>query len=294
MGLPNAGKSTLVNRLVGRKVAGVSAKPQTTRRAILGVRNEPACQMIFVDTPGLGAAQGRLGGAMAKVASAHGRDADVTLYVVDASAPESAASVTRNAGHREKPTLLILNKIDRVPKPDLLPLMASLGGAAAFVETVPVCASTGDGIPLLLDLVRARLPEGPRWYAEDPAVEGTPDASLVQEVVQEAIFARLRQEVPYGCAVLVERVERDGALLRAEAAVLVERDAHKGIVIGRGGSMLKDIGTAARVELEKLSGGKVFLGLRVKVEEDWRNREAVLRDLGYVGRELAGGDGGDV
>jgi len=281
LGVPNVGKSTLVNILTGHKVSGVSSKPQTTRRRILGVRTEPGCQIIFVDTPGYCESRNRLGELMGRTVMSAARESDIILYVVDAVKPESEEGLTKLLGRTKVPVLLVVNKIDLVPKPELLPLLERLNGLLTFKELVPISALHADGTSLLLDLIRQQLPEGPTWYDGGSAAP-VADPALVQEVIQEKLFAQLHQEVPYGCAVLVEQVEREESLLRVEAMIVTERESHKPILIGGGGSRLKTIGTQARLELERLLGVKVFLKLWVKVEEDWRNREAVLADLGYV------------
>ncbi len=282
LGVPNAGKSTLVNALTGRKVAGVSSKAQTTRRKILGIRDEPGFQMVFVDTPGFGEVQHKLGEMMSRNALAAAKEADVVVYVVDATRPEPGSALKKLLAGNTKPALLVLNKADAVPKPALLPLLERFAPMAAFAELVPVSALTGDGVDLLLGLIRSRLPEGPRWYDATAAERVAPVAGLVQEVVQEKLFERMHQEIPYGCAVQVESLEQDGGLLRIEAVILAERESHKPILIGAGGAMVKAVGTEARLELEKALGTKVFLALRVKVEEGWRDRDAVLADLGYA------------
>jgi len=282
LGVPNAGKSTLVNALTGRKVAGVSSKAQTTRRRILGIRDEPGCQMVFVDTPGFGAVEHKLGEMMSTTALAAAKDADVVLYVLDATRPESGAAMKKLLAGNTHPALLIVNKVDAVPKPALLPLLERFGKMSEFKELVPVSALTQDGVDLVLKLVRDLLPEGPRWYDETSTERVSPVTGLVQEIIQEKLFERMHQEIPYGCAVQVENVEQDGGLLRIDAVILAERESHKPLLIGARGSMIKEVGTEARLELEKVLGKKVYLALRVKVEEGWRDRDAVLADLGYA------------
>jgi len=285
LGLPNVGKSTLVNALTGHKVAGVSSKPQTTRRRILGIRTEPGCQMVFVDTPGLAKAEGTLGEFMGRTAVSSARDADVILYVVDARNPEDDSRLRQVLSDPKAPVLLILNKVDVVPKAELLPVMEQYGKDGRYAEIVPISARAGDGVDLVRRLVRDRLPYGPKWFetvGEGPKV---PEPPLVQEIVQEHLFRRVHQEVPYGCGVLVESIREDRGLVRIQAMILVERDSHKGIVIGAKGSMLKTVGTESRLELEALSGYRVFLGLQVKVEPDWRNRISILGDMGYKSEE---------
>ena len=284
LGVPNAGKSTLVNALTGRKVAGVSSKAQTTRRRILGIRDEPGYQFVFVDTPGFGEGQQKLGELMTRTATVAAREADVILYVIDATRPESGNAMKRLLKGNTHPAILVVNKSDAVPKPALLPLMERYGTFSEFREIVPLSALREDGTAMLLGLVRALLPVGPRWYDAASALRAEPESALVQEVIQERMFERLHQEIPYGCAAQVESMEREGNLLRIEAVILVERNSHKPIMIGAGGSMIKQVGTEARLELERTLGCKVYLSLRVKVEEDWRDREAVLSDLGYTAK----------
>jgi GTP-binding protein Era len=288
LGLPNAGKSTLVNALVGRTVSGVSSKPQTTRRRVLGVRTEPDAQFVFVDTPGLAGGGNALADFMAKSAHATAREADVVLYVSDAARPERPDEAVRRLSGARGRVILVLNKVDVVDKPLLLPAMRRFHETGRFEEIVPISALTGDGVDRLLALVRARLPEHPPWYPEEAGAGGArpvPEPSLVQDLIQAQLFERVHQEVPYSCGVAVRSVEEDGALVRIEADILVERKGHKPIVIGSGGSMLKEVGTAARRQLEALLGRKVFLRLWVKVEPDWRNRPAILADLGYGGAD---------
>lgn len=288
LGVPNVGKSTLVNRLVGRKVSGVSSRPQTTRRRIMGVRTEPSCQMVFMDTPGYAPPQGMLGEHMNRTAVGAAREADVILMVVEAGRTETSEGLEPLVRGKASPIFLVINKIDLVPKPSLLPILEKIGKSSTeYAEIVPVSALQDDGIVLLLDLIRKRLPEGPAWFDGETTANRTDEiGALVQEVVQEKLFSRTHQEIPYNSAVQVETVEEDGGMLRVEGAILVEKDGHKGIVIGEGGRMIKAIGTDARQELEKMLGRKLFLGLRVKVEKGWRDREAVLADLGYISPKI--------
>ena len=283
LGAPNAGKSSLVNLFCGRKVSGVSSKPQTTRRRVLGVRTDDSSQVVFVDTPGFGPTDRRLGDFMDQAARAAARETDVILYVVDAARPESGDQLRTLLRGVRTPALLALNKADLVPKPALLPLLEKFSGLGTFAELVPVSAAERDGTENLLALIRERLPEGkPAYGPESGPADDRTVRELVQEVVQEKLFDRVHQEIPYGCAVLVEEVVREGRLLRVSAVVITERESHKPILIGKGGEMLRAVGTRARRELERLLGGKVFLKLWVKVEEDWRDRESVLSDLGYA------------
>jgi GTP-binding protein Era len=181
-----------------------------------------------------------------------------------------------------------------VPKPSLLPILERLTGEGLWAEVVPVSALSNDGVDLVRGLVRARLPEGPVWFEEEPADSAAPDHGFIQEVIQESLFARLKQEIPYSCAVQVETVEVEGGLIRIEAAILAERESHKPILVGAGGAMVKAVGTEARQALEKAFGKKVYLSLRVRVVEDWRNRESILADLGYAAGDRDRDRGGGV
>ena len=282
LGVPNVGKSTLVNALVGRKVAAVSPRPQTTRRTIMGVRDEPGCQIVFVDTPGLARPENRLGKMMVESAAQTARTADLVLYVMDASHPEESPEANRILRDTNIPIILVLNKVDLVPKPSLLPQLERLWASGRYLDIVPAAASKRDGTDILLKLVRQRIPEGPRWYGEKEKADAMPQSVLIQEIIQEKVFVHTKQEVPYSCGVMVEGIEREGALVRVIAAIIVEREAHKPILIGKGGRMISLIGTEARVDLQEMFGAHVYLDLRVKVEEDWREREAVLSDMGYL------------
>jgi len=279
LGPPNVGKSSLVNRLTGKKVSGVSPRPQTTRRRLLGIRTEETCQMVFVDTPGYSKSNNMLGEMMNRAATATAGGSDLVLYLVDAAAPEDGTTLKALLKGLQAPVFLVINKVDIVDKPSLLPMMEKFGAMADFKHLVPISALRSDGTDLLADLIRECLPPGPKWF--EGGNESMDISVIIQEIVQEKLFSQVRQEVPYGCAVRVETTERSPALLRIEAVIIAERESHKGIIIGKGAQRLKSIGTAARMELEKALGCHIFLGLRVKVEEDWRNRESLLTGLGY-------------
>lgn len=281
VGRPNAGKSTLVNRLVGEKVAIVSDKPQTTRKRILGVARRPGVEMALVDTPGIHRPEHRMNAAMVRDASDALRTADLVLLVVDASAEGREGHVLELLARTGTPAILALNKIDLVAKQRLLPMIADFASRHAFREIVPISAKTGDGVDRLADLLAANLPERPAAYPED-FLSATPEAEWAAEVIREKLLERTRQELPFASTVVVERMTRDEErdLTVIYASIVVEREGQKGIVIGRGGSMIREIGTAARAELEETSGGKYFLDLNVKVQTDWRDDERFLASLG--------------
>jgi GTP-binding protein Era len=283
VGRPNAGKSTLINRLVGTKVAIVSDKPQTTRTRILGVKTGAAGQVVYVDTPGIHKPVHRMNARMVEAAVATFREVDVLVWVLDASEPigPGVRFLGGLIAKASPPVLLALNKIDRVAKPALLPLIDQVRRARDFADIVPISALTGDGVGLLERAILAQLPEGDALYPEDYLTD-QPERTYVAEVVREKLLHHLRDELPYTTAVLVEQFEEpDGqGLMRVACLVLVEAASQKGIVIGREGSMLKRVGREARLELERFFGCRLFLELHVKVRADWRDDERVLDELG--------------
>ena len=295
VGRPNVGKSTLLNQLVGSKVAIVSDRPQTTRTAIRGVRTTPDNQIVFVDTPGIHKPRTPLGERTNERAVATLGEVDVVCLVVEADAPIGAGDrfVAGLVHQVPTPKLLVVNKIDRAGKPAIVEHLAiaarDLGDFDAYL---PLSARTGDGIAALLGEIESRLPEGPRYYPEGTVTE-QPETFVAAELVREKLLAIARDELPHSISVSVEELEdipdadavadaddRD-AILRLRADISVERDSQKGIVIGRGGRVLKDAGTAARQELEALLGVRVYLETRVRVERDWQRRAHALDRLGY-------------
>jgi len=283
VGRPNVGKSTLLNALVGTKVAIVTPKPQTTRNRIVGIRTLPEAQIAFLDTPGLHEARSLLNRRMVDVAQQTLGEADVVLFVVDAVAGVSPADrelATRLAGLRAT-TIAVLNKRDRVRPPALLPTMAALGECLPGRDVFPASARTGEQVDTVLAAVVAALPVGPRRYPEDEYTTET-ERFLVQETIREQLFLQTEEEVPYGTAVeveeFVEQPERNLLVLRA--TIVVDRPSHKGIVIGTEGRRLREIGRRARLELERLFGVRVFLELFVRVEAGWARNPRRLRELG--------------
>ncbi|MGH9411448.1 MAG: GTPase Era [Vicinamibacterales bacterium] len=295
VGRPNAGKSTLLNRMVGEKIAIVSDKPQTTRTRILGVKNygvaprndageTEAGQIVFVDTPGIHRPLHRMNVRMVDAAVDTLREVDAVLFVHDASSATGHGDeyVTRLLAKVAVPVVLVLNKIDLVAKPRLLPLIDRLQAWREFAAIVPVSAATGDGVAALERELLVRLPEGPPLYPEDFLTD-QPERVLAAETVREKVLQHTRDELPFSTAVVVDQFEepdRPGGLLRLFCTILVEQESQKPIVIGRAGSMIKQIGTEARQDLERFFECKVYLDLRVKVKADWRDDERVLDDLG--------------
>jgi GTP-binding protein Era len=280
VGRPNVGKSTLVNRLVGEKVAIVSDKPQTTRRRILGIARRPGAEIALVDTPGIHRPDHRMNAAMLRDATDALSTADLVLLVVDAAEGGREGRVLDVLARAGRPTILTLNKIDLLAKERLLPMIADFASQYPFLEIVPISAKTGDGVERLADLLAASLPEGEAAYPED-FLSSTSEAEWAAEVIREKLLERTRQELPFASAVVVERMthdeERDVTVVYA--SIVVEKEGQKGIVIGRAGSMIREIGKAAREELEQRSGGKWFLDLNVKVRADWRDDERFLATL---------------
>jgi GTP-binding protein Era len=283
VGRPNAGKSTLLNRLVGQKVAIVSDKPQTTRTRILGVRTSERGQIVFIDTPGIHRPLHRLNVRMVDVAVQSISQADVVCAVADATEAVGGGDqyLATLLGRGTAPTVLALNKIDRVPKPALLPLIEQWSRLARFEDLVPVSALTGENEEALVQALFRHLPEGEALYPDDYLTD-QPERAYVAEIVREKVLRHTREELPFTSAVLVDRFEEagSGGLLRLYCTILVERESQKPIVIGRGGAMIKRIGTEAREELERFFGAKVYLDLRVKTRAGWREDPRMLDEIG--------------
>jgi GTP-binding protein Era len=288
VGRPNAGKSTLLNKLVGEKVAIVTHKPQTTRHRIQGIVNvkprkdRPAAQIVFVDTPGIHKPDSQLGKRMMQEVHDALENRDVIILIVDASAKfgtgdQFALDLVKRA---KSPTILLLNKIDLVEKSKLLPLIDSYRQLHDFDEVIPISARKGQGTEELLDSVAKRLPRGPKYFAGDEITD-QPMRVLAAEIIREKVLMHLGEEVPYASAVVVEKYEEQPKLVRISAAICVEREGQKAIVIGKGGAMLKKIGSSARFELEKLTGTKVFLELFVKVVAEWRSSKRFVDELDW-------------
>jgi GTPase len=284
IGRPNSGKSTLLNRLVGEKLAIVSARPQTTRNRITGIRNLPSAQVIFIDTPGLHAPTGKLGAFMRQTVERALEDVDLVCVIADVTErkhpdPELLGMLREHRGA----AYCVLNKIDRLrAKAPLLPLIEAWRGAGRFREMIPVSALNGTNCDRLLTLIVEALPEHPPFFPAD-ATSDQPETFYVAEVIREKIFSLTHEEVPYAAAVrveeLVERTTPEALYIRA--SIFVERDSQKGILIGQAGSMLKRIGTAARRDLESFFGIKVFLALTVQVRRQWRKDDRALREFGF-------------
>jgi GTP-binding protein Era len=287
IGRPNAGKSTLVNRLVGQKVAIVSDKPQTTRNRILAVYNRPEAQVVLFDTPGIHKPMHALNRRMVETATRSIGQGDLVLWLFDVAEPfgpgdRYVADLVRKS---RLPVVLGLNKIDLLPdKKRLLPLIDSFRGLVEFAEIVPFSARTGENVDRLAGALVPHLPQGEKLYPDDFLTD-QPERFFVAEMVRERILHHTREEIPYTTGVVIQSFKEDGDLVRIEAVVLVERENQKGILIGRGGQMLKTIGTEARREIEGFLGAKVYLGLFVKVKERWRDDLGVLQEMGLDDRQ---------
>jgi len=284
VGRPNVGKSTLVNALVGEKVAITSARPQTTRNTIRGVLTLPEreAQLVLVDTPGIHKPRTALGARLNTLVYGSLAEADAVLFVLDARQPVGPgdrliAERLKNAG---SPVIVAVNKVDIADKNDVLVQLAE-AGEWDFAAYVPISAKTGDGLDRLTDELVELLQPGPFFFPPD-ATSDQPDRQLAGEIVREKYLARLREELPHSLAVVVDEMDtQDNGVLRIEATVYVERDSQKGMVIGKGGVTVRDVGTEARADLESIFGAKVYLDLRVRVEKDWQRKDELLDRLGF-------------
>jgi len=282
VGQPNVGKSTLLNPLIGQKISITSRKPQTTRHRVTGILTTPACQFVFVDTPGF---QTRHAGALNRVMNRNVTqtlaDVDVIICVVEAGRCGAADRGIFKLLPRERPVLLAINKIDRLAdKSKLLPFIARMAEEFAFAEIVPVSATSGDGTDLLLKAAAQYLPVAAAVFGEDEITDRS-ERFLAAELLREKLFRNLGEELPYGIAVEIERFEQEGNLRRIFAAIIVDKAAHKSMVIGKGGEKLKTMSSDARRDMEQLFGGKVYLETWVKVKGGWADDERALKSLGY-------------
>ena len=284
IGRPNSGKSTLLNALIGQKVSIVSSKPQTTRHRIAGITTEDRGQIVFLDTPGIHKPAYSMNRRMLHVVYGGLRDVDLVLLVVDASisfgsGENFALEIVKKA---QAPSFLLLNKIDKIAKPTLLPAMQRYGNSYDFLEIIPISAKSGENLDLLLDRIYHHLPEGQPLY-EAKMVTDRSERFLAAEFIREKLLEKVREELPYVCAVLIKTFDEsrraNNNLIVIEAEILVEKRSQQGIVLGAGASQLRDLGISARKDLEQLLGCKVYLGLRVKTERNWRNNDSILDEL---------------
>lgn len=283
IGRPNAGKSTLLNQLIGEKIAITSDKPQTTRNRITGVLTSEDWQLVFVDTPGIHKPHDKLGDNMVRLAMNTLEEVDVIYYLVDATVPfgKGEAFLLDKLAAVKTPIFLILNKVDRIEKTKLLPLIDFYRSKMNWQEIIPLSALTGENVQ---DLIQATLPyltEGPRYYPPDAFTDQS-ERVLIAELIREKVLLMTKDEVPHSVAVNVELMEpRSDKLIYIAATIYVERDSQKAIIIGKKGEMLKNIGSLARPEIEKMLEAKIYLELLVKAKADWRNKDKFLREMGY-------------
>jgi len=282
IGRPNVGKSTLLNSILGEKIAIVTPKPQTTRNRIMGIKTYPDAQIIFIDTPGIHKPRHRLGETMVKTALEALGEVDIVLLMVEPREPEkNDLSIIEQLGNVRASVFLVINKIDTVRKKEILPLIARFRDIYPFRHIIPVSAMKKDGIELLLEKVRITLPLGPKYYPDD-IVTDQMERFMASEIIREKIMHATEQELPYSVAVEVIRwEERSDGMIMISSNIYVERDSQKAIIIGKGGSLLKTIGSAARLDIENLLNAKVFIELWVKVQKNWRNDLRLLKELGY-------------
>ena len=287
VGRPNVGKSTLMNRLIGQKVAITSAKPQTTRNKISGIYTEDDMQVVFVDTPGIFKSRSDLDEYMDKASLSSLKDVDLVMFMVDAKeAGKGEEYVAGLLKDLDIPVFLVINKIDQVHPNDLLPIIDSYQAVGKFAEFLPISARQGNGVDDLLKTLKDYLPEGPQYYASDEITD-RPEYFVVAEMIREQILRLTDQEVPHSTAVWVDQMnQRINGKLQIDATIFVEKDGQKRIIIGQRGSMIKQIGMRSRKEIENLLGEKVNLKLWVKVRRDWRQDPAFLKSIGYDKKEL--------
>lgn len=283
VGRPNVGKSTLLNRIVGQKIAIMSDKAQTTRNKVQGILTTKSDQIVFIDTPGIHKPKHRLGDFMVKTAMSTFNEVDVVLFLVNVTEKRGPGDnfIIDKLKTVESPVFLVLNKIDQIHPDELLPIIEDYNSQMTFAEIVPISAIEGNNVDRLMETIRTYIPEGPQFYPEDQ-VSDHPEYFIVSELIREKVLERTREEVPHSIAVVVESMQReDDEKVVVNATIIVERKSQKGIIIGKQGKMLKDIGMNARKDIERLLGDKIYLDLWVKVQNDWRDKQQHLNDYGY-------------
>ena len=282
IGRPNVGKSTLMNYLIGQKIAITSNKPQTTRNRIQTVLTTDEGQIVFVDTPGIHKAKNKLGEYMVNVAEKTLNEVDVVLWLVEPTTFIGAGEqhIAKQLQRVNTPVILVINKVDSVKREEILPAIAAYKDIYDFADIVPVSARSGDNTDELLRVIMKYLPYGPQFYDED-TVTDQPERQIVAELIREKALHSLQDEIPHGIAVAIDRMKMQNKVMHIDATIICERDSHKGIIIGKQGSMLKKIGSTARYEIERMLDCKVNLKLWVKVKKDWRDSEFLMKNFGY-------------
>lgn len=285
VGKPNVGKSTILNKLVGQKIAIISPKPQTTRNKILGILHGDGYQAVFLDTPGFHKPKTKLGENMVKAVNEAIGDVDLVMLVVEPTAEIAPAEQAIIDKLGDIPSILVINKTDTVKKDELLNVIALYSQKHSFCDIVPVSARTGENLDELKSVIEQNLSEGPMYYPED-MVTDQQEKEIVAELIREKMLKCLRDEIPHGTAVEIVKMKYTpsdkGDMYNISANIFCEKNSHKGIIIGKGGKTLKDIGTAARIDCEKMLDAKVYLELWVKVKEDWRNSNNLMKELGIL------------
>lgn len=285
IGRPNVGKSTFLNRVIGQKIAIMSDKPQTTRNKVQGVLTTTNSQMIFIDTPGIHKPKHKLGDFMLKVAKNTLREVDVIMFMVNAEQKLGKGDefILEMLAGNSTPVFLVINKIDQIHPDELLGIIESYKERYEFAEIIPISALQGNNVESLLDTLPKYLPEGPQYYPADQVTDH-PERFIISELIREKVLHLTREEIPHSIAVVIDKIRRDeenNDKIHVAATIMVERDSQKGIVIGKRGALLKEVGTRARKDIEMLLGSKVYLELWVKVQKDWRNKSTHLRDFGF-------------
>lgn len=284
IGRPNVGKSTFMNRVIGQKIAIMSDKAQTTRNKIQGVYTDQQKQIIFIDTPGIHKPKHKLGDFMVKIAENALDEVDAIMFMINAEEGYGRGDqfIIDRLQSVRKPVFLIINKIDLVHPDQLLPMIEQYRNAYSFEEIIPISALEGNNVGHLMDVLTEHLPEGPQYYPEDQVTDH-PERFIISELIREKVLQLTREEIPHSIAVVIEQIQQreDDEKILVQAAIIVERKSQKGIVIGKQGRMLKEVGQRARADIEKLLGSKVYLELWVKVQENWRNRPHQLREFGF-------------
>lgn len=283
VGRPNVGKSTLLNEILGQKIAIMSNKPQTTRNKIQGVLTTDTSQIVFIDTPGIHKPKHKLGEFMTDLATNTFNEVDLILFMIDAEAGYGRGDqfIIDKLSSTSTPVFLVINKIDLVHPEELLPMIDLYREKLDFKEIIPISAQKGNNVNTLIEQIESYLEEGPKYYPDDQVTDH-PEHFIMAELIREKILQLTEEEVPHSVAVEIEHTETDPkGILHINAAVIVERKSQKGILIGKGGRMLKNIGTKARHDIEKLMGSRVFLELWVKVQQDWRNKPSQLKSFGF-------------
>jgi GTP-binding protein Era len=283
IGRPNVGKSTLINHIIGQKIAIMSDKPQTTRNKIHGVYTTDHSQIVFLDTPGIHKPQHKLGSRMNDYAYGALHEVDVVLFLVDVAEGIGGGDrfIMEQMAGIKTPVFLLLNKIDKIDPDALLPIIDKYKDLYDFAEIIPISALNGNNVTTLLQTIERHLPEGPQYYPADQVTDH-PEQFIIAELIREKLLNLTREEIPHSLAVTVEQMEkRPNGVIYIGAVIYVERESQKGIIIGKQGALLKQVGKQARREVELLLGSKSYMELWVKVKKDWRNQERVLRDLGF-------------